>query len=176
MRTLHWTFDPPCDWVGQAHQVTFYAEDENWKYPNVPTYTVDLNVTNDPPEIVGNCGANIPAASGATIALVFAALDPNDPGDTKDWTAEFTPAPIGPWSFESGVFQFTPYAEDVGTSFDLHLTAADCSWAADECNVTIAVAEDALCGDLNLDGKVDLLDILFLIRYKYFGGPPPQCP
>jgi hypothetical protein len=33
---------------------------------------------------------------------------------------------------------------------------------------------DFICGDANGDGKVDLLDILFLISYKFKGGPAPD--
>ncbi len=176
MGTLHWTYDPPCGWVGQTHQVTLYAEDENWKYPNVPTYTIDLSVTNEPPQIVGDCDQVIYTAVGSTTTLVFAALDPNGSGDTKDWNATFTPTPAGAWSFTEGVFQFTPYADDIGTSFDLQLSVADCTGASDACGVTINVANQGLCGDFNFDGKVDILDIMIMIRYKFLGGPPPQCP
>lgn len=32
------------------------------------------------------------------------------------------------------------------------------------------------CGDVNLDNNVNLLDIVFLIDYKFKGGPAPQYP
>ena len=31
----------------------------------------------------------------------------------------------------------------------------------------------AVCGDANSDGKVDLVDIVYLINYVFYGGPPP---
>jgi hypothetical protein len=34
-------------------------------------------------------------------------------------------------------------------------------------------ASDFLCGDLNGDGSINILDITYLIAYLYQGGPPP---
>jgi len=31
-------------------------------------------------------------------------------------------------------------------------------------------------GDVNNDGKVDLADVSFLLKYLFAGGPPPQPP
>jgi hypothetical protein len=33
-----------------------------------------------------------------------------------------------------------------------------------------------VCGDANGDEAVNILDITFLIAYKYMGGPPPETP
>jgi len=44
--------------------------------------------------------------------------------------------------------------------------------------VIIAMPFDALagdCGDVNNDGAVDILDIIYLIDYKFKGGPDPDC-
>ncbi len=33
-----------------------------------------------------------------------------------------------------------------------------------------------ICGDINGDGKVNIMDILYLIDYKFWDGPDPVCP
>ena len=35
---------------------------------------------------------------------------------------------------------------------------------------------EAVCGDANLDGNVDVGDAVFLINYVFLGGPPPAEP
>jgi len=40
--------------------------------------------------------------------------------------------------------------------------------------VTMTVIEPYICGDLNDDGVVNLLDIVFLINYKYKEGVVPD--
>jgi hypothetical protein len=42
--------------------------------------------------------------------------------------------------------------------------------------IPTAISFAGICGDANNDGNVDLLDILYLISYKYKEGPPPDCP
>ncbi|UCD63844.1 MAG: hypothetical protein JSW34_14090, partial [Candidatus Zixiibacteriota bacterium] len=37
--------------------------------------------------------------------------------------------------------------------------------------------EPCLQGDVNDDGQVDVLDILYMVDYMWLGGPPPvPCP
>ncbi len=38
------------------------------------------------------------------------------------------------------------------------------------------VMEPYDCGDVNEDDEVDILDIIYLINYKYKAGPYPACP
>jgi len=38
------------------------------------------------------------------------------------------------------------------------------------------VPETEVCGDANSDGSVDILDVVFLINYKYKDGPSPSPP
>jgi hypothetical protein len=42
-------------------------------------------------------------------------------------------------------------------------------------DMAFVITGEATCGDLNLDGIIDLGDVLFLISYLYKGGLPP-CP
>ena len=32
------------------------------------------------------------------------------------------------------------------------------------------------CGDVNSDGRINILDIIYLINLKYKDGPPPVVP
>ncbi len=38
---------------------------------------------------------------------------------------------------------------------------------------TIDVTTDYICGDVNNDGVVDILDITYMVNFKFKGGPPP---
>jgi hypothetical protein len=49
-------------------------------------------------------------------------------------------------------------------TFTLTKTAGDGSWSCDTCNY--------ICGDINSDGRVDLLDMNYLIMALYKDGPP----
>jgi len=40
--------------------------------------------------------------------------------------------------------------------------------------ISITVSEGYICGDVNDDGTIDILDIVFIINYKYKTGPPPD--
>jgi uncharacterized protein (TIGR02145 family) len=41
--------------------------------------------------------------------------------------------------------------------------------------IPAVVSFAGVCGDSNNDGNIDLLDILYLISYKFHDGPPPFC-
>jgi hypothetical protein len=36
------------------------------------------------------------------------------------------------------------------------------------------IVAQGLCGDANIDGIVDIGDIVYLINYVFYGGPEPQ--
>jgi len=43
-------------------------------------------------------------------------------------------------------------------------------------NVTVIDPPTCLCGDANLDGLINILDIVYIINFKYKSGPPPAFP
>lgn len=176
MGSFHWTFNPPCSWVGETHFVTFYAENSNWTYPYVNTYPVELLVTNDAPVIAGNCGGIISAVAGGEVASLYQVVDANDAEEEYTWTLTVDPQPNGTVFFENGVFQFIPYVPDIGNVFHFEMTVADCSDQTDDCEFWINVGDGGLCGDFNFDGSVNVLDIIYFIRFYYLDGPAPVCP
>jgi hypothetical protein len=42
-------------------------------------------------------------------------------------------------------------------------------------NIGDACDDSFVCGDINNDDKIDILDIIYLIKYKYLNGPEPIC-
>lgn len=38
----------------------------------------------------------------------------------------------------------------------------------------VAFVSNPMCGDANSDGELNILDIVYLVNYKYKGGPPPE--
>ena len=64
-----------------------------------------------------------------------------------------------------GNFSFTVRADDIYSS------------SFDELEYNLTVREGAgWPGDANLDGNIDILDIVYLINYKYKNGPVPPSP
>lgn len=74
-----------------------------------------------------------------------------------------------------GAFIWTPGIEHVGAYDSVHFIASDQQNSTDE-YITITVTDgNFICGDANNDTDVNLLDILYLIRYIYVDprGPAP---
>lgn len=80
-------------------------------------------------------------------------------------------------------------ASDIaGTSYDLtdrepglyyyqvRAMDADGQWGSYSDLARVTVFDDYICGDVNSDVNVDLLDILYLIDFKFKDGPPPAVP
>jgi hypothetical protein len=61
---------------------------------------------------------------------------------------------------------------------DFHISAASsCTPAHNSCHVLMGafgVGCDFVCGDVNADGRINLLDVSFVINYIYRGGPAPD--
>ncbi len=41
-------------------------------------------------------------------------------------------------------------------------------------STSVAFVSDPECGDTNSDGEMDILDVVYLINYRYKSGPPPD--
>ena len=70
-----------------------------------------------------------------------------------------------------GVLSGTP-TQDGLISFIARVT--DVPGSTDEQELSLKVNLDFICGDVTDDGLVNILDISFLINYKYKDGPPPE--
>ena len=42
-------------------------------------------------------------------------------------------------------------------------------------SITVEVPDPFICGDANADQGVNILDVVYIINYKYKGGPEPDC-
>ena len=70
--------------------------------------------------------------------------------------------------YESGTFDFTIYSRDFYAG---HLNETG------EYSMTVEPGDEPdLAGDVNLDGTVNILDIISLINYKYKDGAAPGLP
>ncbi len=188
---IHWTFDPPCSWVTDdlTHTVSFYLEDDTqgYVYPDVALYTSTLTVTaGEAPIISGDCGMTLPAPLGHTATAKFEVLDlssgaiswtysasvlvqPNN-GQTITW-------PHGDIEMHDNIFSFRPCPLDYGAVYEFNITATDCIGRYDQCNFIQELGAGCWSyHDPNGDGNIDILDIVFIINYKYKDGPAPEYP
>jgi len=73
----------------------------------------------------------------------------------------------------TGTFSWTPTGAQLGAWDSVRFVAADSEDSTDE-YITITVTDgNYSCGDVNDDGEVNLLDILYLISYVYVDPPGP---
>jgi hypothetical protein len=77
---------------------------------------------------------------------------------------------------ENGTFEWT--APGVGTG-DVTFYAAATQGGFDGVNTEITLVSTegpVTCGDVNNDNGINILDVVYIINYKYKGGPAPNCP
>ena len=48
-----------------------------------------------------------------------------------------------------------------------------CGWNIDDIELT-GYDQNGTCGDVSHDGIVNIIDVVYIINYKYKGGPPPE--
>ncbi len=72
----------------------------------------------------------------------------------------------------TGLLSGTP-SIGVGTISGITLGIEDVAGSAHQKNFSLNVLEPYICGDVDDDGLVNILDIVYLINFKYKSGPPP---
>lgn len=174
---IHWTFDPPCEWVwdGLTHTVSLYVENEpaGIVYPDVVLETISLNVTNTPPEISGDCGSYILATIGHTMEATFEATDGNN--EMLDWSFTINSPLEGNIELIDGILFYSPCpADELAEFLSFTIIVTDCAGEYDACDIGVELG----CGcmfyhDPNGDGDMNILDVVFIINYLYKDGPAP---
>lgn len=82
-------------------------------------------------------------------------------------------------SWSEQFYDLSAYADrnsDFQIRFGLGATnsyANYCGWNIDDIRL-IGYDQSGTCGDVNNDGGLDILDVIFLINFKYKGGPAPD--
>ncbi len=162
---LRWIYDPPCDWAvdGQNHQVTI---DVSSSMGGIYSYIIDLIVTNSPPVFSGPYGDSFYAPLGLESQVVFEASDINGT-EEHIWTVTFDPEPVGIYSINQGVVSFTAASEDVGNTYEVSVSVNDCEKYSFQAGFYYKAVGEPVCGDLDYDGLLNILDILALIDFKF---------
>jgi len=124
----------------------------------------------------------LPAASftifaGDTLKFQVKATDP-DPTNiltiTKYGKGSFTHIPsVSP---TTGYFSWATVKADTGTYTDTFIVD-DGTGLVDTGMIVfyvVSVPPPSLFGDLNRDGKIDLVDVVYLVNYLFYTGPPPN--
>jgi hypothetical protein len=92
-----------------------------------------------------------------------------------DW---YPGEPHGPYAGDAlGNISADPvFCDTVAGDFHLSSTSS-CAPAHNSCHVlmgALGIGCDFVCGDANTDGKINLMDVSFIINYLYRGGPAPD--
>jgi len=172
--TLHWTYDSPadfCNWVGNENRVLINPCG-HWGCGF--SKSLVLVYPSEPPQITGGCGASYYVAPEIENDYLLYALDPEEVG-ILNWYVSSTPEPEGTYSISpNGYLSFTPAVNDIDADFTFNLKAKDCGGIIGECDLIVKVRDNPSCGDFDYDSSVNILDIIYLINYKFKHGPPPN--
>jgi hypothetical protein len=172
--TLNWT--PTYEQSGD-YEITFYATDDSLATDSEPiTVTVD-NVNRAPVmDAVNDTSVQV----GELIEIEVTASDPDDDvvtfgsnnlPDGSSFTDLGWDDALGKYS---ALFSWTPDTNQADVYPDITFSCSDGS-LGDEQVITITVSgADFICGDVNDDGTINILDIVFLINYKYKNGAAPD--
>ncbi|MCP4703222.1 MAG: hypothetical protein GY865_01320 [candidate division Zixibacteria bacterium] len=173
---LHWFFIPPCDWANDelTHTVTFHAEcaTAGLLCPMTPGSTVELIVNERLPVIRDKYREDLLVRVEETEIITFELLHYGIYDEA--WSYQVNPNPEGPSNIlNSGIFSFTPTANDEWGEYVFTIRATNCLGSYDENELEIWVRTEILCGDPNSDFEINILDIVFMINGIYKDGPGP---
>jgi len=100
--------------------------------------------------------------------------------DGSEWVRLFeSSTTLNESSWSEQYYDLSAYADrnpDFQIRFGLGATnsyANYCGWNIDDIRL-LGYDQSGTCGDINSDGNIDILDIVFLINFKYKGGPAPD--
>jgi len=160
-----------------TYDVTFVATDDSSATAS-ELITITVNNVNRAP--VMGALSDTTARVDSLIEITVVATDPDDDVVSFDFSNLPTDASFEDLGWDDalseyqGLFSWTPGADQAGTYPDITFTCTDGS-LGDQQVITIIVTEESyICGDVNGDQSVNLLDILFLIDYKFKNGPAPD--
>jgi len=154
------------------HTIKVVADEEDIKieldnYNNEYTETLNIEEPNNPP-ILGLIG-NKQVDENQTLSFYVSATDPEN-----DTLTYYTDASFGSFDSNTGLFEWTPTFNDSG-NYTVTFNVTDGEFW-DEETITITVNDVILytCGDFDDNQQVNILDIIFLIDYKFKSGPAPN--
>ncbi len=108
---------------------------------------------------------DFPAPGACTIEIFKARRDPTGHGEGEVFLGSTTPATGGAWSF-------TTAALSVGDS--VTATAYDGILNTSEFSLCVLVSSTGvLCGDVDVDGGHNVVDLTYMVDYLFKGGPAP---
>ncbi len=173
--SVDWSFDAGYDMLG-SYDVQLLAID---KYSILYDHEVidhacnfTLNIINTPPTVTANCGDTIDCCIGTSVKFPFQVTDINT-GDYLSYDLVDDAGERATISGPAGMITFTDDGNDGEALYEVLAGFSDRAEDTTYCNVYFNVI--ACCGDVNADGDLNLLDVLFLIDHVYGtpSGPEP---
>lgn len=173
---INWSFDADFDMLG-SHDVQLMVYD-HYSIPydhavanNACNFT--LNIINTPPVVTAyNCGDTLDCCIGTSIQFPFQVTDVNV-GDVLSIGLKEDAGGRAQISSQNNLITFVDTGNDGEALYEV--IAAFSDRAEDTTFCTIYFNVRACCGDVNADGSLNLMDILYLIEHIYGipPGPPP---
>jgi hypothetical protein len=173
---INWSLDADFDMLG-SHDVQISVYD-HYSIPydhavvrNACNFT--LNIINTPPIVTAyNCGDTLDCCIGTSIQFPFQVTDVNV-GDVLSFGLTEDAGGRALISSQHNLITFTDTGNDSEALYEV--IAAFSDRAEDSTFCTIYFNVRACCGDVNADGSLNLMDILYLIEHIYGipPGPPP---
>jgi hypothetical protein len=171
---VDWSFDADYNMLG-SYNVQLMISDHNSIFydhavvRNACDFT--LNIINTPPTVTADCGATIDCCLGTSVTFPFQVTDVNT-GDNLSFDMVEDAGGRATIHGPNKLITFTDDGNDGEALYEV--IAAFSDRAEDTTYCTIYFNVRACCGDVNADGNLNLLDILYLIDHVY--GTPPGPP